>query len=303
MKLKKIVALLSILFIPTAFSYELKGDESTIEIRGRIEGRANYAEDNESSSHIDDRSRARISLLGKTTINDSTLGFAKFETQFSNNNTVDNRYYYAGLDTQYGRFSYGKQDTAITELADITDIMLSFSPQSIAILDGSKKRQENTVLWSKKSDRWMFNVDYVFSDKKTDNDSIASSVLFKINEPFLIGLGGVYEVKSEQYQGVLSLSYNTKKIDFGLNQSFVNKKDKEYYGVEVSALYHYDSMNKIAMLYDYGDYSHDSAKYNHLSIEFVHRFNKAFRTYVGYRYQWNSNKANDVNFGLRYDFK
>lgn len=129
-----------------ANAYELRSKNSTLDIKGRIEARANYSKGNQPSS-VEDKSRARLTLLGESRLTGTLTGFAKFETQASSQSRLSHRYLFAGIKSPYGQFSFGQQDSAATKLANVTDVLLSFSPQAIDLLPGSKKRQNNTLLW------------------------------------------------------------------------------------------------------------------------------------------------------------
>ncbi len=59
-------------------------------------------------------------LKGKSAINQQLTAFGKYEAEISDNkdSTVTTRYLYAGLDSQFGAFSYGKQDSAQVMITD-----------------------------------------------------------------------------------------------------------------------------------------------------------------------------------------
>ena len=81
-----------------------KDDTSELKIGGRAEARFNIPATNRaaSDSAFDDKSSARLNIVGKSQINDNLYGFGKYEAEFDTGSDISNRYAFAGLGTNFG---------------------------------------------------------------------------------------------------------------------------------------------------------------------------------------------------------
>ncbi|CAH8242168.1 hypothetical protein VAEKB19_6230007 [Vibrio aestuarianus] len=105
----------------------------------------NISDNNKSidDSAFDDKSSVRLNIVGKSQINDDLYSFGKYEAQFDTGSDNETRYAFAGLGTNFGEFSYGKQDVAQVMLTDITDTMRTFGADAADIVDGNKDKRSS----------------------------------------------------------------------------------------------------------------------------------------------------------------
>ncbi|MCP4324225.1 MAG: porin, partial [Alteromonadales bacterium] len=183
-------------------------DGTTLKVGGRVEVRGLFADSVEGT--MEDKSRARINFGGETQISENLTGFGFVEYEISPNakGTVDepiidtnevelgedtdsgyylkNRYLFAGIGTQIGDFSYGKQDTANVQISDFSDISSTHSGLQGAI-DASSSKQSNVFLYSGTfADALTVQVDYQAAEEK-DMDTFAISAAYAFD--FGLGLG------------------------------------------------------------------------------------------------------------------
>lgn len=110
-----------------------KDDTSTFNVGGRAEFRGDFVGQDDGDK-IDgtmaNKSRFRLNLGGETQITDNLTGFGFYEAEQTvkssgNNEANDNftqRYMFAGFGTEYGKVSFGRQDTATVMISQMSDI-------------------------------------------------------------------------------------------------------------------------------------------------------------------------------------
>lgn len=150
-------------------TYELK-------VGGRAEARFNISDENETTtqSAFEDKTRARLSIQGKSKLSSDLIAFGKYEEEINTDGEHKTRYIYAGLDTSIGAFSYGKQDSAQVMLTDYTDIMATFGGEGGDLIQGNKDKLDNVFLYQQDMGAITLAANYTAKDQKdSDNYGLA----------------------------------------------------------------------------------------------------------------------------------
>jgi predicted porin len=289
-------------------------DGTTLKVGGRAEARFNISDENKDTANntdsFKDKSRARVNLKGKSQISDDLYGFGKYEAEFSGKEDLTNRYYFAGLGTNFGEFSYGKQDSAQVMLTDITDTMATFGAEAADIVDGNKDKRENTFLYSGEFNALTVQANYIAADENNskDSDSYGIAGLYNIGA-FDIGAGYVGQANGQydDYQFNLVGQYSMDMFTLGaLFAIGTENEDDDVTAYEISAIY--KPMKKLALIgvYNYQELDPKSGSkedtVDEFAIEAVYKFNSHLRTYAGYKFQQIDDKDDELQAGVRYDF-
>lgn len=302
-------AILSTVVAAPVFAATVYDSEGTsLKVGGRAEARFNVSDNNESdtASTFKDKSRARFNIVGKTTINDELYGFGKYEAEFEKSDSLSNRYFFAGIGTKMGEFSYGKQDSAQVMLTDITDTMATFGTDAADIVDGNKDKRENTFLYSGTFDALKIKANYIAANDK-DKDSLGIAALYSFGS-FDLGAGYVKQSNGSDDDDQINLAgqFSIDNVTLGALYTMGSKADTDYTGYEVSAIY--KPMKPLSLVAVYNFQEKDpkaGAKadtVDNFAIEAVYKFNGNLRTYAGYKFEQLDNKDDQLQAGIRYDF-
>jgi predicted porin len=297
-------------------------DGTTLSVGGRAEVRAEfidteYTEENDAGveevkdGSIDDKSRARINFGGETQLTDKLTGFGFMEYEIKpdagSDSNVTNRYLFAGIGTEVGKFSYGKQDTANVQISDMTDIA-SYHSGEQQILDASSERQENNFLYSATFDAVTVQADYVASSEE-DNDSYGISALY--NSGFGLDLGASYsDSNTDENQVTLGAGYTMNDLYVAVTYAMGDLNEEDDFN-SLEAAIQYKFTKEFRMIGIIGQQEQaDVDTVDYYAIEAQYRFNSAIRTYVSYQL----NQLDDADdslldesedslvAGIRYDF-
>ncbi|WP_165314191.1 porin [Vibrio ziniensis] len=288
-----------------------KTDDAELKVGGRAEAAFNISDDNESdeTSAFKDKSKARVNLVGKTNISDNLYGFGKYESEFTTDSddtsTINNRYFFAGLGTSFGEFSYGKQDSAQVQVTDFTDMMNTFDEAAADLIDANKDKRKNNFVYSGKFDALSVKANYIASEQK-DNNSFGASAVYGFDFGLKLGLG-----YTSQDQGTLSedqlnfgVQYKLKALTlgaiYGTGTKVSNDAEVDAEMYELATKYSFGSTTLIAA-YNYQQVDSADTK-DQIALEVEHKFNSSLRTYAGYMLQQLDNKDNQLQAGIRYDF-
>ena len=258
--------------------------------------------------HLNDKSRARINLKGKTKINDSLGAFGTYEVEIGSgkDNTVNTRYLFAGLSTNVGNFSYGQQDSAQVMLTDYTDILATFGGDAADLTTGNKDKRENNFLYSGEFDALTIQANYIASNEKK-NDSFGISGMYALPMGLDFGLGytsgeqspdGLTTVDADQINLAIRYTLNAFMVSGLFTTGEIDNVDAS--GYELAAAY---NLNQWVFQGVYNFQEIDSTDTeNNVAIEAIYKLNKSFRTYAGYKFEQIDNSDDQLQFGLRYDF-
>lgn len=284
--------------------YDKEG--TSLKIGGRAEARFNISDNNESdadgTSSFEDKTRARVNIKGKTQVNDSLYGFGKYETEFDTDDEVSNRYVFAGIGTEIGEFSYGKQDSAQVMLTDFTDTLATFGGEAADAVDGNEDKRTNNFLYSGKFDAVKLQMNYIAADEQ-DADSFGFAALYSA-DMFSVGAGYVSQEDGDDddsqinFAGELSLDMFT----LGALYTMAEVGDDDYDGIELSAKMKASKELSLLAVYNKGEYDDAGDIVDEFTLEAVYKFNGHIRTYAGYKFQQIDDIDDELQAGIRYDF-
>ncbi|CAM4208625.1 porin [Vibrio neonatus] len=282
-----------------------KDDASELKIGGRAEARFNISDNNESvdNSTFEDKSRARLNIVGKTQISEDFYGFGKYEAQFDTDADITNRYVFAGIGTNIGEFSYGKQDTAQVMLTDVTDVMATFGADAADIVSGNKDKRTNNFLYAGEFGGFDIQANYLANDEK-DTDSYGAAAMYSFDFGLALGLGYVAQANGNDDDSQINFAAEYSIADFTLGGFYAlgSVADEDVNSFEVSAVYKLDKWT-FAAVYNYQDVeSVDDATVDNAAIEAVYKFNGNLRTYAGYKFEQVEGENDQIQAGIRYDF-
>ncbi|PAR48211.1 porin [Vibrio metoecus] len=297
--------------------YSAKG--ASLEVGGRAEARLSLKD-----GKAQDNSRVRLNFLGKAEINDSLYGVGFYEGEFTtndqgtnaSNNSLDNRYTYAGIGGTFGEVTYGKNDGALGVITDFTDIM-SYHGNSAADKIAVADRVDNMLAYKgqfgdlgvKASFRFADRTENVVADKYEDNgkDGYSLSATYAFGDTgFNVGAG--YADQDEQNEYMLAASYRMENLYFaGLFTDGEKAKDVDYTGYELAAGYKLGQAAFTAT-YNNAETAKETSADN-FAIDATYYFKPNFRSYVSYNFNLlDSDKVgkvaseDELAIGLRYDF-
>ncbi|MBW3695557.1 porin [Vibrio sp. T187] len=281
-------------------------DGTTLKVGGRAEARFNISDNNEtdSTSSFKDKSRARVNLKGKTQVAEGLYGFGKYEAEFDDANDITNRYFFAGIGTDMGEFSYGKQDSAQVMLTDITDTMATFGADAADIVSGNKDKRENNFLYSGEFDALAVKVNYIAADE-VDANSFGLSALYSLEMGLDLGAGYVSQDSGSNDDDQINLvaQYAKDAFTFGGLYTMATVADEDVTGYELSAKFKANKQLTLVGVYNFQENDDTSTEIaNNFAIEAVYKFNGHIRTYAGYKFEQLDNKDDQLQAGIRYDF-
>ncbi|WP_353498968.1 porin [Vibrio sp. CB1-14] len=319
-------------------------DGTTLNIGGRAEFRGDF-QGKDSGSKLDgtmeNKSRFRLNVGGETQISDNLTGFGFYEAEQTVQNTdKDNggnnsansnfkqRYMYAGIGTQFGAFSFGKQDTANVQVSKMTDIGTHTNKQK-DFIDAGDEQVNNTIKYTGDfMDALVVEANFVASDEKSNN-SYGISGIYQLPIGLGIGLGysagdlgetaGQDNGSSNQIIGGLSYEIGSFYIAGSYTQGDINDKatgtdTKEFIGTELAGHYKVGNGFRVIAAYNKSEVKDEigdkTSKHDFVELTGRYDFNKSLRAYATYKI--NNLKAdssalsedadNSLRLGLRYDF-
>ncbi|MFN1617883.1 porin [Vibrio rotiferianus] len=302
-------AVLTALVSAPSFAATVYDNEgTTLKVGGRAEARFNISDKHEKdgNSSFKDKSRARVNLKGKSQISDDLYGFGKYEAEFDDSSDITNRYFFAGLGTSIGEFSYGKQDSAQVMLTDITDTMATFGAEAADIVAGNKDKRENNFLYSGEFDALTIKANFIASDAK-DKDSFGLAGLYNFGA-FDIGAGYVSQSNGDNDDDQFNLvgQYSMDAFTLGALFTIGTVADDDYTGYELSAIYKPMKNLSLVGVYNFQEVDPKAGSkedtVDEFAIEAVYKFNGHLRTYAGYKFQQIDSGDDELQAGIRYDF-
>ncbi|KZX62593.1 hypothetical protein A3712_01915 [Vibrio sp. HI00D65] len=307
---------------------------TSLEIGGRAEARLSLKD-----GKAEDKTRVRLNFLGKVEIQDGLYGVGFYEGEFttadrdtngvdkSGNDTIDNRYTYAGIGGNFGEVTYGKNDGALGVITDFTDIM-SYHGNSAAYKIAAADRTDNMLSYKGEFQDLAVKASYRFADRSetagdfTDNneDGYSLSGIYSIGDSGF-DLGAGYADQNEQNEYMLAASYRIESLYFAgtFTDGELAKKNGDYTGYEFATAYTLDK-TAFTLTYNNAEFDNETAADN-VAIDATYYFKPNFRTYISYNFNLISegdkfgdttklvtgtaSKADaedEIALGLRYDF-
>ena len=292
-------------------------DGTSVALGGRVEARLQLQD-----SEANDLTRARFNFVGKQQINDQMYGLGKFETEWSSHNdngaaddtdtSLSTRYIYAGIGTNAGEITYGKQDGALVKLTNFTDIMSTWGKEA-SVNSASSDDQDHYISLANRTDNYLaynaqfdtlgVSAGYRFADGSTstdgdskdnnDQDGYALALTYGFGDTGVV-VGAGYADQNDNGQTVLTTSFTYEDLYLAALYTHIDYDDNavdNYDGYEFAAAYTIDKTKLIAT-YNKGDWNDQGDTADAISVEANYYFTPSFDAYVGYR--WNLLEGSDV---------
>ncbi|MDR9828842.1 porin [Vibrio sp. FNV 38] len=294
--------LLALASTSTVAATVYSNDGTELSIGGRAEFRGDFTDEIEGS--MEDNSRARLNVKGSSEISSGLTAFAFYEAEHkTGDSNFSNRYLYAGLDTEVGAFSAGRQDMAAVIVSDMTDITEFSGLQQYTAAASDKT---NSVF----AYRGAFDavqVEATYSANE-DKDGDLFSVAGMYSAPFGLDVALSYsadDADTTQFLGGLGYSIENLYVAGTFSVGDVDN-DTEFTAYEISAAYKLTSEFSIALNYGFAEEdtkgSGKEDTVDQFEIAGYYKFNSNFRTYVSYLAEQLKGEDDIVRLGVRYDF-
>ncbi|MEF1255893.1 porin [Vibrio sp. M260112] len=307
--------------------YKAEGTE--FQVGGRVEFRGDFigtSKGAEIQGTMDDSTRARLNLKGKSEIAQGMTAFGVYEAeQDTGKDEFENRYMYAGVDFDGHALSFGRQDMASVIVSDLTDITEFSGIQQVN--NSSSDKQDSVVAYRGAFESFKLQATYQ-ANSEEDTDGYGISGIY--SAPFGLDIGLAFSVADlgkglgSQSQVLGGLGYTLDNLYLGatysigdLDDKATGTDDKEFTALEVVAQYKFTKQFSAALLYTNQENKQaNGSKYDDTDgVELVgyYKFNSNFRSYVSY--YSNGVTSTDTNadgfkdtgedtlrLGVRYDF-
>ncbi|WP_394149230.1 porin [Vibrio maritimus] len=314
-------------------------DGTSLDVGGRMEFRGDFGGADDGTKidgTMKNKSRARLSIQGKTQISDNLTGFGKYEAEHGvpdsagkdNKSDFKQRYMFAGLGTQYGAVSFGKQDTAGVIISQMSDNGQIYTGIQKEFINAGNEQVNNTVKYSAEfMDALTIEASAILASGKNED---GAGIAAKYQMPFglSVGLGyaqngngqtnGIDEGNAKQT--IAGLGYNIGGLELGATYTqgkLDDKKGTDFKGAELSAAYKITGGFSVLAAYqntekDSVDANSGKEKTNFYELTGQYKFNSNLRTYLAFKLnnlkKGESSKLTAVDaedsmrLGVRYDF-
>ena len=331
---KKLIALAvaaaSISSVATAA--EVYSDEtSSLAVGGRFEARLKMADTDNSSNKVEDKSRVRVNIAGKTDITEDIYGIGFWEGEYVDGKDVDNRHLNAGIGGEFGQIRYGKTDGSLGMLTDFTDIMAYHGNEAGNKVDAADRTGNNlayTGSFDLNGNNLVIKANYVFDGTNTDDtvgdydvDGYSVGAIYAMDMGLAFGagygeqdgFGAQFDEKAKQAFGAISYTFGDIYLA-GLfqdseNTVVDNALIEDSQGYEFAASY---TMGKTVFVTTYNyleDKDNNVDLRDSIAVDATHYFNKNFRAYASYKFNNLDKKdvgqaaaSDEFVLGARYDF-
>ncbi|EGA68705.1 Outer membrane protein [Vibrio sinaloensis DSM 21326] len=279
--------------------YDSEGTE--LKVGGRVEFRGDFigSKGAEVEGTMEDKSRARLNLKGKTDLNDDLTGFAVYEAeQGTGKDSFENRYMYAGLETGFGEFSAGRQDTAAVLITDLTDISEFSGLQQY--IDAASDKEDSTFAYRGKFDALQLQASFT-ANNESDSDGFGLAALYAL--PMGLDLGAAYSKADlnkdyQQSSALFGAAYSLDALYLAITYSFgdndnldqdtpANSHKSEFTALEAAVAYKFTDQITAKLVYGKAEDENTDAKTKADSADFFevvgyYKFNGNLSSYVSY---------------------
>lgn len=304
-------------FAATVYS----NDGTELKVGGRVEFRGDFIGSSgaEVDGSMEDKSRARVNLKGKTDIGNGLSAFGVYEAeQDTGESKFQNRYMYAGVDSNAGAFSVGRQDMAAVIISDMTDITEFSGVQQV--IDSSSDKEDSVFAYRGEFDALQLQATYQ-ANSDDNQDKYGISGMYSLPMGLDLGLaysGGDVDADNSEDQILAGIAYSLDNLYLAgtYSQGQINDS-KDFTAYELVASYKVASQVTIAGLYTYQENDDDvngkNDEVDGFELVGYYKLNSNFRTYLAYYFnQLDEEKAQDtglvtegedtLRLGVRYDF-
>lgn len=287
-------------------------DGSELKIGGRAEFRGDFIGSGgaEVEGTMEDKTRFRLNLGGKTELTDTVTAFGFYEAEQSTGDSkFDNRYMYAGVDFDGQAVSVGRQDMASVIVSDFTDITEFSGVQQV--IDAASDKEDSVFAYRGGFDALQLEATYQANSEK-DTDGYGISGVYSL--PIGLDLGLAYSGqdlgagKGSANQILAGLAYSLDNLYLAATYSTGDLNDKavgpiaeSFTAMEFAAQYKITKQFSAAAVYTYqeNEAANGSTADYVDGIELVgyYKLNSNFRTYLSY-YINGLDEVKDVTTGL-----
>lgn len=287
-------------------------DGTELKIGGRAEFRGDFIGSGgaEVEGTMEDKTRFRLNLGGKTELTDTVTAFGFYEAEQSTGDSeFDNRYMYAGVDFDGQAVSVGRQDMASVIVSDFTDITEFSGVQQV--IDAASDKEDSVFAYRGGFDALQLEATYQANSEK-DSDGYGISGVYSL--PIGLDLGLAYSGqdlgagKGSANQILAGLAYSLDNLYLAATYSTGDLNDKavgpiaeSFTAMEFAAQYKITKQVSAAAVYTYqeNEAANGSTADSVDGIELVgyYKLNSNFRTYLSY-YINGLDEEKDVTTGL-----
>jgi len=287
-------------------------DGTELKIGGRAEFRGDFIGSGgaEVEGTMEDKTRFRLNLGGKTELTDTVTAFGFYEAeQSTGDNQFDNRYMYAGVDFDGQAVSVGRQDMASVIVSDFTDITEFSGVQQV--IDAASDKEDSVFAYRGGFDALQLQATYQANSEK-DSDGYGISGVYSL--PIGLDLGLAYSGQDlgsgngSANQILAGLAYSLDNLYLAatystgdLNDKAVGPIPESFTAMEFAAQYKITKQVSAAAVYTYQEKeaANGSTADSVDGIELVgyYKLNSNFRTYLSY-YINGLDEVKDVTTGL-----
>lgn len=287
-------------------------DGTELKIGGRAEFRGDFIGSSgaEVEGTMEDKTRFRLNLGGKTELTDTVTAFGFYEAEQSTGDSeFDNRYMYAGVDFDGQAVSVGRQDMASVIVSDFTDITEFSGVQQV--IDAASDKEDSVFAYRGGFDALQLEATYQANSEK-DSDGYGISGVYSL--PIGLDLGLAYSGqdlgagKGSANQILAGLAYSLDNLYLAATYSTGDLNDKavgpiaeSFTAMEFAAQYKITKQFSAAAVYTYqeDEAANGSTADSVDGIELVgyYKLNSNFRTYLSY-YINGLDAVKDVTTGL-----
>jgi outer membrane porin protein LC len=289
-------------------------EDTKLSIGGRAEVRALFSDAVDGS--MLDKSRARINFKGETKIAENLTGFAFMEYEIKpGGEEVKNRYLFAGIGTQAGDFSYGRQNSASVQISNITDIASAHSGVQ-QVIDAASDKQDNNFVFANNSIQGLaLKANYIANGSETVDDaaedSFGLSALYSMDMG--LDLGVSYADQDKENQITLGAGYTFENLylaaTYAMGDFIVDDEDSafdstvdKFTSLEVAAQYKFTKEFRMIATYAMAEGDNYGDTEDYAALEGQYRFNDSLRTYASYKLNNKTDGDDELVAGLRYNF-
>ena len=287
-------------------------DGTELKIGGRAEFRGDFIGSGgaEVEGTMEDKTRFRLNLGGKTELTDTVTAFGFYEAEQSTGDSqFDNRYMYAGVDFDGQAVSVGRQDMASVIVSDFTDITEFSGVQQV--IDAASDKEDSVFAYRGGFDALQLQATYQANSEK-DADGYGISGVYSL--PIGLDLGLAYSGQDlgagngSANQILAGLAYSLDNLYLAatystgdLNDKAVGPIPESFTAMEFAAQYKITKQVSAAAVYTYqeDEAANGSTADSVDGIELVgyYKLNSNFRTYLSY-YINGLDEVKDVTTGL-----
>lgn len=289
-----------------------KSEDHQLELGGRLEGRLNWSDKNKQQpgdSTAEGKSRARVNLEAQSKISSGLTAFGRLEVELSDSDEVTElRYMYTGIDTNYGAMTFGKNDTSLVELSDMTDILYTFGGNAAEPINAVGELQSDTLGYEYQGKRFalQLNASPTMRDSANNEElGYAAALLYSLTDTIELGVG--YGASGDDNQVTASSAWQAENVYIsalvlsGVQAESIFGLNDNYLGFEVASSVELGKFT-LAATYNYLDYDIDGAVVDEIALEAAYSLMPTFNLYGGYLLNQAKGGEDEIQVGIRYDF-